>query len=375
MVCLASDLPLAAARSPRGLVRVNDQPVSGWIELEVDNNTYREADTFSVSFALSQLIAPMTPAWFASQTTMHVEVFFGFPADPANYGAGDLTSYFYGLVDSVDFDPVGRTLRLSGRDLTSLFIDAKTTEKFPNQTASQVATLLAGRHGLTPVVTTTTTPIGRYYQIDHVRMTSNSTEWELLAWMADMEQFRVYVRGQSLYFEPQPDPSSAPSYPMIWREPQGQVGNFASSTKHMSFQRTLTVGKGVIVQVHSWNPKQKAGFTATYPANKANGIKPGLATAPAQVYVKNIANLTQEQAQQKARALYNDIIKHEMKLSAALPGDNQLDITSVIAVTGTGTVFDQSYFPQSITRRIGIDEGYTMQVSAKNHSTDTSLAA
>ena len=262
-------------------MRVNDQPVSGWIELEVDNNTYREADTFSVSFALSKLIAPATPAWFASQTVMHVEVFFGFPANPENYGASDLTSYLYGLVDSVDFDPVGRTLRLSGRDLTSLFIDAKTTEKFPNQTASQVATTLAGRHGLKAVVTATTTPIGRYYQIDHVRMTSDSTEWELLAWMADMEQFRVYVRGQSLYFEPQPDPANAPAYPMIWREPQGSVGHFASSAIQMSFQRTLTVGKGVVVQVHSWNPKQKAGFTATYPTGKAKGIKPGSATAPA----------------------------------------------------------------------------------------------
>ena len=376
MDCLASN-PLAAARWPRGLVRVNGQAVGGWVELEVDNNTYHEADTFSVSFALSQLAAPYTPAWFASQTTMNVEVFFGFPADPDHFGAGDLSSYLYGLVDSVDFAPADRTLRLTGRDLTSLFIDAKTTEKWPNKTSSEIATTLAGRHGLTAVVTATATPIGRYYQIDHVRMTSASTEWELLTYLADLEQFRVYVRGQELHFEPQPDPANAPAYPLQWTEPQGDTGYFASNTKQLSFSRTLTVGKGVVVVVKSWNPGQKAAFTATYPTNKPtnklSGISPGGSTAPLQTYSYAIANLTQERAQQKARSLYNDIIRHEMRLSAELPGDNTLDITNVITVTGTGTVFDQTYFPQSITRRLGINEGYTMTVSAKNHSADTNL--
>ncbi len=374
---MASNPPLAAARWPRGLVRVNGQAVAGWVELEVDNNTYHEADTFTVSFALSQLVAPYTPAWFASQTAMYAEVFMGFPADPDHYGTGDLISYIYGLVDSVDFDPVGRTLRLSGRDLTSLLIDAKTTEKWPNQTASQIATTLAGRHGLTPVVTATSTPIGRYYQIDHVRLTSATTEWELLTYLADLEQFRVYVKGQELHFEPQPDPASAPAYPLQWTEPQGNVGYYASNTTQISFSRALTVGKGVVVVVKSWNPGQKAAFTAVYPTNKPTnkltGISPGGSVEPLQTYSYAIANLTQEQAQRKARTLYNDIIRHEMRLSASLPGDDVLDIAHVITVTGTGTAFDQTYYPQSIARRIGIDEGYTMQVSAKNHSTDTSL--
>ena len=356
---------------------MNGQPVPGVIDLEVENNTYHEADTFTVTLALSQLTAPYTLAWFASQTAMRVEVFMGFPADPDHFGAADLTSIIYGQVDSVEMSPVGRTLSLSGRDLTALFIDSKTTEKWPNQTSSQIATTLAGRHGLTASVTATTTPIGRYYQIDHVRMTSATTEWELLTYLATLEQFRVYVKGQTLHFEPAPDPASAPAYPLTWSEPQDDSGYFASNTKQVSFSRALTVGKGVVVVVKSWNPGQKAAFTAVYPTNKPTnklaGIAPGGSTDPIQTYSYAIANLTQERAQQKARSLYNDIIKHEMKLSAEIPGDDVLDIGHVITVTGTGTSFDQTYFPQSITRRIGMDEGYTMTVSAKNHSTDTSL--
>src|SRR6185312_3401672 len=84
-VSAAIDPSVMSVRQPRGMVRINGQQVPGWIEWEVESNAYREADTFHVTFALSVLVAPFDEAWFASQTTIGVEILAGFPADPDNF--------------------------------------------------------------------------------------------------------------------------------------------------------------------------------------------------------------------------------------------------------------------------------------------------
>lgn len=360
------------ARAPRGIVRVNGQRIMGWVEWEAESHAFRESDTFRVLLALSELQAPYDKAWFCEQTTMNVDLFGGFPADPNSFGISDLAQVLVGKVDEVHFDPVQRTMELTGRDLTSLLIDAKTTETFRNQTASQIATLLAQRHGLTPVVTATSDKVGSYYQIDHVQLTDLHTEWDLLTWLAAQVGFVVYVKGHELHFEPGPDPSTAPMYPIVWTEADS-TQPFGCTAEQLSFSRTLTVGNTISVTVRSWNQKQRKGFSKTYPDNRTKGIRPGTATSPTQQYFMEVPNLTPDQAAKMAQAKYNELIKQEMRLSAAMPGDSTLSITNIIQVSGTGTVYDQKYYPESVTRRMGIDEGYFMSVSAKNHSSDVQL--
>jgi phage protein D len=63
-----------------------------------------------------------------------------------------------------------------------------------------------------------------------------------------------------------------------------------------------------------------------------------------------------------------------MKLEGlTIPGDNDLDTTSLIQLSGTGTAFDQVYFPDSITRRLSFDGGYEMTIEAKNHAPDSTV--
>ncbi|QAU22603.1 hypothetical protein EO087_00285 [Dyella sp. M7H15-1] len=360
-------------RAPRGIVRVNGQQIAGWAEWEVESHTYRESSTFRVLLVLSALAAPNDEAWFCSQTTMTVEVYGGFPTDPSHYGVSDLDRVLVGNVDDMHYDPVQRTLELTGRDLTSLLIDAKTTETFCNQTASQIATTLAQRHGLTPVVTVTSDMAGRYYQIDHIQLTDAHTEWDLLTWLAAQVGYVVYVKAHELHFEPAPNPSTAPVYPIMWT-PADTTQTFQATVEQLSFSRTLTVGKTMTVTVRSWNPKQRHGFSQTYPTGRTKGIRPGTATAPAQQYFLTIPNLMPDQAVKRAQAKYNELIRQEMRMSVVMPGYSALTIAHVIQVTGTGTVFDQNYFPESIVRRMGIDESYFMSVSARNHSNDVQVA-
>lgn len=361
-------------RQPRGAVKVNGTLITGWIEFEISNNSYFSADTFRCSFAGANLPADRNAIWFSQQQDMFVELFIGFPQDPSNFSPSDLTSWIYGQVDHIDIDPVTNTIEVDGRDLTRVFIDEKTTQKWPNQTSSQIATMLAQKHGLTPVVTATATTVGKYYEIDHVNMADERSEWDILNYLADLEGFKVWVRGQSLYFQPAPDPTKTTPYSIVYQVATTSTGPKANFER-LKMKRALTVSRGIQVKIRSWNKKYAKGFTVSYPSN-VKTIKVGQSSVGAggTIYSKRVDNLTQDQALKYAQNWYQQLIAHEMNLEGLeMPGDNDLDITSIIEFSGTGTAFDQQYFPDSIIRRMSFEGGYEMTVNAKNHNPDSQV--
>lgn len=357
----------ATVRHPRGLVKINGEVMPGWISWEVDNNTFYQADTFRARFALSMMPPDKGAAWWASQKEMFIEVLAGFPVDPERFDASELDSLIYGKVDDVTYDPVGHLIELCGRDLTSELIDSKTTEKWVNLTASQIVEQLAKRHNLIPKVVPTKIKSGTYYEIDHARLTDERSEWDLLTYLAHEEGYVVYLKGKELHFEPLPQESQNP-YVLRWEAPTDGRAFPIFNGKTISFSRNLTVARGVVVTVRSWNAKNKKVFTVTYPTHKAKGTAPGKASPPAQNYYYTKPGKTPEQALQWAQAKHREITQHEMRLQASLPADNLLKVTDIIRVEGTGSIFDQTYYPESINREMSFSDGYTMTVSAKNVS-------
>lgn len=360
----------AVGRSPRAIVLLGGVRASGLLEAEVDNNSLYQADAFRVVLSLSQQPPAMNWAWWADQTEVVVEVFLGVPADPQTFSEKDLTSYIVGRTDGIEIDPAQQLITLTGRDFTSVFIDSKTAEKFPNKKSSDIATLLAERHALTPVVTPTKVQVGRFYTIEHSNLTNEITEWDLLTWLAQQENFNVFVKGRELHFEPKPDPSSDPY--IIQYEVTGDVPQ--SNAKRLSFARNLTLANDVIVKVRSWNWMQYNGFTVQAKAtHQRRRVLAGLPqpTGNAQIFTYSFPNLTREQAVQKAQSLLAQITQHEVRLQAFLPGDDLLTPRVMVQVTGTRTSFDTTYFPDHVVRRMSAHDGYTMELRAKNHATDS----
>jgi phage protein D len=355
---------LPAARSPRGIVKVAGVIVPAWTSWTVTNNTFYQADTFSVSFAASALPAATDANWLSDQKEAFVEIFAGFPADPTTFSETDLDSLIYGRVDDVDYDPVSRLLTLTGRDLTAAFIDAKTTVQYQNMTSSQIAAQLAESHGMTVSGPATTSKAGTFYAYDRVSMTDQRSEWDLLTWLAQQEGFVCYVAGTVLHFEPRPE---TPSDPYEFRWEVDENGLPTANVQDLRLSRSLTVAKGITVVVRSWNAKQSKGFTAYYPS-KGKGTQAGKASpfGDTQIYSVTRGGLDQETAQKLAQQLHQEITAHEMKLHARLPADNILTQTAMVRLTGTGTKFDQDYFVDGITRSMSMDGGYSMAVSAKN---------
>lgn len=388
---MLNTLPVAPqARQPRALVRVTSSTtgnnvsasssattqLDAWVSWEVTSNTYYEADTFHVSFAASALPLGNGPDWFAQQVELFVEILAGFPSDPAHPAASELGSLIYGRVDDIEYDPVSGMVTLTGRDLTAAFIDAKITSEWSNQRSSDIATQLAQAHGLKPVVTATSTPVGTFYKHDQVRMQADRSEWDLLAWLAREEGFVCFVTGQELHFEPAPTETAEP-YVLRWEPADDSRAHPLANVQALSFSRSLTVAKGISVTVRSPSLTKKTPVVQSYPSHP-KVIQAGKASPFGGVqsyYFTIAAGKTPVDVQQYAIRKYNEILSHEMRLQARLPGDNLLGVKSLIRVEGTGTAFDQVYYPVAVTRMMSMDEGYTMTVEARNHNPDTAVSS
>ena len=141
------------------------------IDADVLMNAHFAAARFRLRFAISPTEAEDL---FVSGTIIDIHLSLG--------GTG--TSILQGEADTIRIDVLNHTVEVDGRDLTSRLLDARTQETFSNQTASEIAQTLAGRHGLTPDITATTTLAGRYYSSEHDCITlgqfsRTTTEWDL----------------------------------------------------------------------------------------------------------------------------------------------------------------------------------------------------
>jgi hypothetical protein len=352
--------PTARKVAGRVLLGGVEVPFVSW---DVDSNSFYSADTFSITFALSAMPADTgTLNWWSAQTTIEISI----SAAIINQNATDIRNLIIGGVDKWHFNPAKFEVTAEGRDYTAKLIDTKTSEKFSNYTTSQVATMLAQRHGLTPVVTATTTSVGAITKYDHTHVTTERTEWDLLSYFAGLDGFQVYIEGNNLHYEPALDIDKADQYVVHWSQPWTEFYPSANVSDDLQFERDLTLAKGITVEVRTW--KGGKAFTETFPNNSAKGIAPGQAVAKRQVYSIVRPGLDRQGAQALAQAIHKQITVHEMRMSASMPGDNLLMPDTIVRVEGTNSAFDQLYYADSVRRSMSFESGYAMSLTAKNHN-------
>jgi phage protein D len=370
----------SAGRRPRGIVKVNGRALPGWIEWEFDNNSNYQADAFRVTFAGKALPKDRNIAFLTDQGDITVEILAGFPQDPNAPADSELKSFIIGRCEDMLYDPVQNTIELAGRDFTSQFIDAKTTEVFTNQTVQSIVKTLAARHQMTANVATNITPPatfqGSFFEIDSRRIANEHSEWDLLTLLAHETQCSVYVTGQTLNFQPAQDPAKNNTYLIQWTPPSDTSGSPQANLIDLRFSRNLTLTKDAKVILTSWDRANSKPYKVTASATHIKNKVTRNTTLPygqPQIYSYTIPGLTRQQAVVKAQALLAEISKHEMRLEGNLPADNILTAQTLVTVQGTGTPFDQVYFPDSVIRSMSVNEGYRMKLAAKNHSPETTV--
>jgi phage protein D len=371
-------IPAPDARAPRIAMRINGQDAPGLIEFSVCNNSYRAADTFSAHLSMTGwgaagaafvgLPPACGPAFWAETDAIDFELLAWLD------GRTPPCSIIRGLVDKVEFSFDYTTISVSGRDYSSSFIDAKTSEKFADQTLSQIAATLAARHPLPGSAamqvsaTSTTTKAGDYYKAAQVALTDEVSEWTLLQWLAEQEGLDVWVAGNTLYVQPPPGVEVPPLG--ILYQPPSNAAPAAANASRISVERVLTLSRDIVVTVRSWNHGQKQAIEVTRRGSKILG--PGQKTTqrglPPHTYVFTIPGLTQVQAEQYAANKLAELSRHERVVTVCdLPAVPDLTVRRLLRLSGTQTAFDQDYFIAEITRRFGWN-GCSMEIRAKNSS-------
>jgi phage protein D len=345
-------------RTPIPRILANGCILPGLVDVEVAANNHFCANKFNATLALDR-VGSYNDIFWASVSDIQIEIQISLDAD-------NFTSLITGAVDAVVMDPIKRVLHISGRDLSARLIEGRTQGTFSNQTSSDIATFFAERHGLTPNVTPTTTLVGRYYQSEHDRIaldqfSRSTTDWDLLVFLARQERFGLSVASTTLNFGPVV-PQSATPYTIC---PMDCIS--------IGLERCLTLTRAIEVTVKSWNTYQKNAFVQTVRSTTQVATERDEPSPPLQyVYVR--PNLTPDQALKFAQDKLMELTLHERAVEVLLPGDLTLFPDTMLALTGTGTAFDQLYYIDTIERRLSPDSGFTQFVRAKSSSPRTVTA-
>ena len=341
-------------------VLVDGKALPGAAQVEVTSNAHYQADKHRITLALNAPNGQDLDWWGADERK-------GALFDVRITLDGDEQSFIIGEADQISIHPAKGLVEIEGRDLTARLIDNKVQQAFQNQTASEIVTTLAQRRGLTPVVTSTTTPVSRYYKQDHDRVSHDqfshsSTEWDLITYLAQNEGFDAYVTGKELHFEKAVDPNNTDPYVVKWNQDKR-----ISDAENLRLERSLTLAKDVVVVVRSWHSAKGHGFSKASPQGSSTAA---VYAGKAQRYVYVRPNLTEDQAQQLANSLRDDITKHERKISFDCPGEMKLTPRDIILLSGAGG-WNQKYFVNTVTRRVSSEGGFMQAVTAKNKNVES----
>lgn len=342
-------------RRPRLRVLADGQPLAAALSADVTSNNHYAADRFRVS---AHLTIPELSTW-ASTTEALIDI-------QVALDETDWTSLIQGQVDQLQLDPRSRLLILEGRDLTAGLVETRTQETFANRTSSEIAELLADRHGLSKDITSTFTPVGAYWQLEHDRITLDSfgraiTEWDLLVTLAGHEGFDVWVSGTTLHFRTQPSSVGGTN---ALRPVATQAG--LANVLSLHLERSLTLARDIEVIVKSWNSRQAHAFSQT--AHASRGSAKGTSNSKPHRYVYVIPNLTPDAALKIAQTRLAELSRHERVIHVEMPGELYLAPRQQIVLESTATDFDQVYWIDEIIRRISVERGFTQSLRARNES-------
>ena len=343
LVFASEVLPSGSVRQPWLNVLANGTALTAATEACVWSAGYFSADRFRVSAALTG-----NAAQWAAETSVFIDVQMGLSP------SGPLVSLIQGNADSIEIDPISGGVTIEGRDLSAQLIEARAQDTFANRTSSEIATILAGRYGLTADVQPTTTPVGRYWELEHDSLTLNvagkaTTEWDLLVTLARHEAFDLWISGSTLHFRA---PSSAIS-PIVVP---------VSSLMSLRLERLLTFANDIVVTVKSWHSRAGSGCTQT--ARTSRG------SANSREYVYVLPNLTQESALTYAQNALNELTQHELVVNLEMPGELVLTPRMMVQLQGTGTIFDTVLRIDEVERRLHATRGFVQRVRARAASAE-----
>ena len=346
----------------RATIKLNGVTLD-WLSFEVSSTNTHAADTFRVEVPLYDQTVEDLQILMDTET-LELEI-------AVDDGNGTLVRIMYGLVDDTDIDMITGDVTFVGRDLTSLLMDKKALlySVIAQLPASKIAEDMAVEHGLkADNITATTTPIGTYDGWQHVNLNVATSEWDLLCKLAQNENFDVYIKDDSLYF--QPKTTTKDYYKIDWNY-AGKNDFEASNALRLKVGRNHTIANDIRVVVRGHDILSGKSYSYTF--SRQHTPQRGGKRAKKQTYYITANGISNTVAEAIGQNALEHLSKHEKKLSATLMGDTVLTPRSIIKLTGVNHLYDQLYYPYSITRSMSFGESFVMDVMAKNHDVNSQV--
>jgi phage protein D len=330
-------------------VRLNGSPILGLLHASVITSNCFSADSFALTFVMGPPPLGDTMFWSALSSA-YVEISATLPYESTS------ESLITGMIDTVLVNPTLGTIAIEGRDLSSSMIDAYRQQDFVNQTASEVVSTIAQYHGLTPVVTTTSGNIGRYFGDGYTRLSLGQfsrlrSDWDVVVQLARENRFDVFVQGTTLYFQPSAVASSVPIHLAL------------RDVKLVNFQRSLNITSSTTARVQSWNSQSVASYDSGSPTI-TGATASGSSGTTGQPFLFTVSNLTSQQVTDSAERYSHELSRLGTVLHAEMPWNLALAARTTIFLDETASTFDTLYQIDSIERHYSTTSGSTQTIRA-----------
>ncbi len=335
-------------RQPRAFIDLGGGPMPVK-SCEWTRKSVRAADTFSVSL----------PVGKAAQFGFGYAEFADFQPEEATIsassqiGGGDLTQVMTGQIDKPEIDWDKQTVTISGRDKSASLTENRRSQAFKNQMSSDIVSTIAQSRGLGVSFVAGTGFAGKVFA-DYVFHALNQSDYHIVSDLAEREDYRWYVDGSTLYFEPKEQLTDV--YPFTYIPPS--VGSYGiGDCWGLKTSRNKTAAKPHQVTVKSWNSKDKKLY-------KSTASMGGIGSDIAVEYHHNGKNM--DQVTKLANSRLDNLTRHDCSASWSAAGDLSLDVRQKTQLGGTGTIYDQTYDIDEVRFSMDWDAVFTMALSCKS---------
>ena len=349
----------SVVRRPRVRLIINGTPVSGCRSAEIVSRRGSQAASFRVQASFNEIARTLGQGWI-DQETLNVEIDFGFLPLGATEGDLDWTPMITGGVDRAGLDQVSGLVSIEGRDHAARLIDMPLQDAYLNHTSSELATTLAGACGLSADVDATSGLVGQYYQIQHTKaafgaFSRHANGWDLLAELASLEGYDLWVDGTILHFKQAADQGSD-TFDITYVAPEAGSASPTLSISDLIMERMVGLSGPIQVTVASWNSRQR---------RQVNSVFPTSADATAKQFLVLKPNLLADQADVLAQTTYSQLRAHQRVIRGVMAGELELTTRNRARLVGTGTGWDGTYTLDQIERQMSLEKGFIQHITGR----------
>ncbi len=346
-------------RRPRYRLILDGTATVGCQSVEVVSPRGSQAASFHIMASVKELSRTLGQGW-VDQDNVDVSVDFGLLPTTAVEGELNWVRVITGTADRIRLDPVSGLVSLDGRDHAARLIDLPLQESYLNSTSSELAQKLAQLCNLSVDVDPTTQLIGQYYQVQHTKsafggFSRHGNCWDLLAELAELERYDLWVDGAILHFK-QPIAGNSNLYDVTYMPAAVDSASPHLTISDLSMERSFGLSGALQVKVSSWNSRQRRQVSGSYPSESDAGTRQFLLLKP---------NLLPDEASALAQSTYLRLRTHQRVITGTMAGELNLTTRDRLRISGTGTDWDCIYSIDRIEREMSLANGFVQHITGR----------